>query len=203
VKELFLLLRRYFIYLNQPIIIYITFLQKNSPDSELRRVFYYFASKLKIMIKRVFVLVTIVTLAACNGGNKGPVMADEGEPVNLNQDATNHVASVSNSKKDISIEQEEGVITIGKLLNIREELVGKIISVKGEVTKYNPSIMGMNWVHIQDGTDHKGEYDLTITTADVVSVGDQVVFTGVLALERDFGYGYKYSTILEGAELKK
>jgi hypothetical protein len=155
------------------------------------------------MIKRVFVLVTIVTLAACNGGNKGPVMADEGEPVNLNQDATNHVASVSNSKKDISVEQEEGVITIGKLLNIREELVGKIISVKGEVTKYNPSIMGRNWVHIQDGTDHKGEYDLTITTADVVSVGDQVVFTGVLALERDFGYGYKYSTILEGAELKK
>jgi hypothetical protein len=203
VKELFLLLRRYFIYLNQPIIIYITFLQKNSPYSVLRRVFYYFASKLKIMIKRVFVLVTIVTLVACNGGNKGPVMADEGEPVNLNQDATNHVASVSNSKKDISIEQEEGVITIGKLLNIREELVGKIISVKGEVTKYNPSIMGRNWVHIQDGTDHKGEYDLTITTADVVSVGDQVVFTGVLALERDFGYGYKYSTILEGAELKK
>lgn len=155
------------------------------------------------MIKRLFVLAAIVMMAACKGGNKGPVMATQAEEIDYNQDATEHVANISSDKKDVDIEHEEGLLTIAEILKDRESLAGKTISFKGEVTKYNPAIMGRNWVHIQDGTDYSGEYDLTITTSDVVSVGDQVVFMGILALDRDFGYGYKYSTIVEGAVLKK
>lgn len=155
------------------------------------------------MIKKVFVLIAIVMLAACKGGNKGPVMATESEEIDYNQDATEHVANISSKKKDVDIQHEEGILTIAEILKDREKLAGKSVSVKGEVTKYNPFIMGRNWVHIQDGTDYSGEFDLTITTADEVSVGDQVVFSGVLAIDRDFGYGYKYSTIVESAELKK
>jgi hypothetical protein len=142
-------------------------------------------------------------LAACKGGNKGPVMANPSEEIDYNQDATEHVANISSEKKDVDIRHEEGILTIAEVLKERENLAGKSVSVKGEVTKYNPAIMGKNWVHIQDGTDYSGEFDLTITTADEVSVGDQVIFTGVLAIDRDFGYGYRYSTIVEGAELKK
>ena len=155
------------------------------------------------MIKNVIVLALFVFLASCKGGNKGPVMATQAEAVDMNQDATEHVAEVSNSRKKVKVDHEEGILTISEVLKSREDLSGKQVQVKGEVTKFNPSIMGRNWVHIQDGTDFKGEFDLTITTADVVSVGDQVVFSGILAIDRDFGYGYKYSTIVESAGLRK
>ncbi len=143
-------------------------------------------------------------LASCKGGNKAPVMAtQEDSKVMPNQDATEHVANVATSKKDVDVKQEEGTISIAEVFEKREQLAGKQVTVKGEVTKYNPAIMSKNWVHIQDGTDYKGEFDLTITTPDAVAVGTQVVFTGVLAIDRDFGYGYTYSTILESAVLKK
>ncbi len=148
-------------------------------------------------------MAAIVMLAACKGGNKGPVMATQAEEIDYNQDATEHVANISSDKKDVDIQHEEGLLTIAEILKDRENLVGKRITVKGEVTKYNPAIMNKNWVHIQDGTDYSGEYDLTITTSDVVTVGDQVIFSGILAIDRDFGYGYKYSTIVENAELTK
>lgn len=148
-------------------------------------------------------MTAIIMLAACKGGNKGPVMATESEEIDYNQDATEHVANISSDKKDVDIEYEEGLLTIAEVFSDRKNLAGKRISVKGEVVKYNPAIMGKNWVHIQDGTDYSGEFDLTITTSDEVVVGDQVVFSGILAIDRDFGYGYKYSTIVESAELKK
>jgi hypothetical protein len=155
------------------------------------------------MVKRVFVLLAIVMLAACKGGNKGPVLANPSEEIDYNQDATEHVANITSEKKDVDIQHDEGILSIAEVFKNRENLSGKIVTVKGEVTKYNPAIMGRNWVHIQDGTDFSGEFDLTITTSAEVAVGDQVVFSGVLATDRDFGYGYRYSTIVEGAELKK
>jgi hypothetical protein len=40
---------------------------------------------------------------------------------------------------------------------------------------------------------------LTVTTQDVVKVGDQVTVTGLVTLNRDFGAGYSYPLILEEA----
>lgn len=155
------------------------------------------------MTRLIIVLILSISLAACKGGNKGPVMATPLEEIDYNQDATGHTSSVSTSKKEVDIKPEEGVMTISDVYKGRDELQGKSVTVKGEVTKFNPSIMGRNWVHIQDGTEYSGEYDLTITTSDAVSVGDEVIFTGILAIDRDFGYGYAYSTIVESAELRK
>lgn len=156
------------------------------------------------MIRKILFAGFIIMLASCKGGNKGPVMASqEDTKVMLNKDASEHVANVPTSKKDVDVKHEDGILSIADVFERREELAGTQISVKGEVTKYNPAIMSKNWVHIQDGTEYKGEFDLTITTPDAVEVGKQVVFTGVLAIDRDFGYGYTYSTILESAVLKK
>ena len=57
--------------------------------------------------------------------------------------------------------------------------------------------MGKNWVHIQDGTDYKDGFDLTVTTNNTVAVGEIVTFEGKIALDKDFGYGYSYSVIME------
>ena len=63
--------------------------------------------------------------------------------------------------------------------------------------------MGKNWVHFQDGTSFEGQYDLMITTQENLSVGDVIVFEGLITLDKDFGAGYFYKVILEEAVLVK
>jgi hypothetical protein len=79
----------------------------------------------------------------------------------------------------------------------------KKVKVSGQVIKFSPEIMQKNWVHIQDGTEANGSFDLTVTTLDTVVVGSTVSFEGVVTLNKDFGYGYKYDVILEEAKVIK
>jgi hypothetical protein len=57
--------------------------------------------------------------------------------------------------------------------------------------------MGKNWVHIQDGSEFQGGFDLTITTDKKVSLDDTVTFEGKIVLDKDFGYGYFYNVLME------
>jgi hypothetical protein len=61
------------------------------------------------------------------------------------------------------------------------------------------AIMGKNWIHVQDGTEAAGNYDLTVTTQGTAKVGDVVVVEGGISLNKDFGAGYKYDVIMEDA----
>ncbi|MBN1407330.1 MAG: SH3-like domain-containing protein [Calditrichaceae bacterium] len=101
----------------------------------------------------------------------------------------------------ISIEPISGSISIAELYNNSRSYSGKKIKIKGKVTKVNPAIMGKNWVHLQDGSEYKGQYDLTITTQEKVNVGDVVVFEGIISLNKDFGFGYAYGILMEEANL--
>ena len=109
----------------------------------------------------------------------------------------NNSKTVDIEKMDVKVETCEGCITISNLIANKQSFSGKVIKVKGRVTKFNPEIMGKNWVHIQDGSEFKGEFDLTITTNNRVSVGDTLTFEGKIALDKDFGYGYFYSVLME------
>ncbi|MGW8313899.1 MAG: nucleotide-binding protein, partial [Desulfuromonadales bacterium] len=73
--------------------------------------------------------------------------------------------------------------------------------VRGKVVKFSPQIMGKNWIHIQDGTGEAGSNDLTVTTNTTANVGDTVVISGTLTADKDFGYGYQYSVLVEDAEV--
>ena len=74
--------------------------------------------------------------------------------------------------------------------------------VSGKVVKVNANIMGKNWLHVRDGSGEEGTNDLTITSAGAVpAVGDTVLVTGTLGLNRDFGMGYQYPVIVEDAEV--
>ena len=59
--------------------------------------------------------------------------------------------------------------------------------------------MNKNWIHIQDGTDFSGKFDLTVTSDKEVSVGDIVTLEGKIALNKDLGYGYFFDVIMEDA----
>ena len=105
------------------------------------------------------------------------------------------------AKAGIKVAPAKGGITIAELYAKKDSYTGKSIKIKGEVVKFNKQIMGKNWFHIQDGTNSNGSFDLTITTDEMVKVGDVVTVEGIIAVNKDFGYGYSYDIILENGKL--
>jgi hypothetical protein len=89
--------------------------------------------------------------------------------------------------------------TIAEVYTEKNKLAGKIIRVRGQVTKFTANILKKNWLHIKDGSTE----DLTITTNNRVEVGDIVIISGKLELNKDFGYGYLYPVIVEDAKVTK
>ena len=105
-------------------------------------------------------------------------------------------------KKNITIDVPKDCITIAELFSKKEAYAGKTIKVKGQVTKYSPEIMNKNWIHLQDGTENNGKFDLTITSTKAVKVGDIVTLEGKISLNKDFGYGYLFEVMMEDAVIK-
>ena len=91
--------------------------------------------------------------------------------------------------------------TVAEVYAGKDSLLGTVVNVRGKVVKFSSQIMGKNWAHIQDGTGSSGTNDLTVTTADTTRVGDTVLVSGKITLNKDFGAGYKYALILEDARV--
>jgi len=86
--------------------------------------------------------------------------------------------------------------TTAEIVANKKELSGKLVKVRGKVTKFTGGIMRKNWIHLEDGS---GGGDLIAITQQVVSAGQTVVVEGKVALDRDFGYGYFYELLIEDA----
>lgn len=99
-----------------------------------------------------------------------------------------------------NVKPAPGAIKIAQLVANLQKYEGKTVKITGKCVKVNPMIMGRNWLHIQDGSGKN--LDLTITTNENVPLGAIVTLEGTLALHKDFGAGYKYDYIVEGAVLK-
>ena len=106
-------------------------------------------------------------------------------------------------KKEIKIKAADGGMTIAKLFSGKDGLSGKTVKIKGQVVKYTPAVMNKNWIHIQDGTDLNGKFDLAVTSTNEVKVGDIVTFEGKISLNKDLGYGYFFDVIMEDAVVKQ
>jgi len=91
--------------------------------------------------------------------------------------------------------------TIADIYKNMESLNGKQVRIRGIVVKFNPGIMQTNWIHIQDGTSYNGLYDLTVTCSTMVKIDDQIVVSGLVILDRDFGAGYTYEVMVENADI--
>jgi len=98
------------------------------------------------------------------------------------------------------IEKVQGGHTIAEIYSDKNSLKDKTVRVRGKVSKFTPSILGKNWVHIRDSSTTD---DLTVTTADIVAIDDVVVCEGRLELDKDYNYGYLYPVIMEGATVTK
>ena len=116
-------------------------------------------------------------------------------------------AAASAKDTKISVPKAAGAnaYTVQEVFANSAKLNKKKIVVKGKVVKVSSGIMGKNWVHIQDGTGNQAQknHNLVCTSQDMADVGDIVTVTGILAKDKDFGGGYKYSAIVEESTIKK
>jgi hypothetical protein len=87
----------------------------------------------------------------------------------------------------------------------QSELAGQQVSIKGKVVKYNAKILGSNFIHLQDGSGSAGggNHDLVVTSTDETAVGETIIATGTVILDKDFGAGYSFPVLLEGASISK
>ena len=102
-----------------------------------------------------------------------------------------------------AVKKADGGMTIAEIYAGKADLADKSVALRGKVVKFSPQIMGTNWLHLQDGSGDldAGTHDLTVTSNVQVSVGDTVLVSGTLTLNKDFGYGYKYDLIMEDAQV--
>jgi hypothetical protein len=104
---------------------------------------------------------------------------------------------------DVSgIARAEGGKTVGELFDARQSLAGQQVTVRGAVVKFTPGVMGKNWIHLRDGTaGADGSNDVTVTTNASVAIGDIILVRGRVAIDKDFGFGYRYDLLIEDARV--
>jgi hypothetical protein len=162
-----------------------------------------YCSPKKNKMKKIVILFTVLlALTFCKGPKAGPLAKESFDQPAKTEPANPHQSPgpAQPARVNVKITPCEDCIKITDLLENKKSYNGKVIKVTGQVVKYNPGIMGKNWVHIQDGTDYEGIYDLTVTTQQPAKVGDIMTFEGTISLDKDFGYGYFYPVIMEDAK---
>lgn len=107
------------------------------------------------------------------------------------------------SKTKVEKAKGDNSYTVGEIFAKAKELNGKKVRVAGRVVKYNPNIMGKNWVHLQDGTGDPATntHDLVVTTKDKVPGQGIVTMEGTMVADKDFGAGYRYVVIVEEGKI--
>jgi hypothetical protein len=119
-------------------------------------------------------------------------------------------AQVASGPTDVKVEKVAKATgsdarTVEEIWTQRAALKEKSVSVRAQVVKFSPGIMGRNWVHLRDGSGSadKATHDITVTTQDEVKVGDVVTAKGTVRVDKDFGAGYAYPVIIEEAKVSK
>jgi hypothetical protein len=157
-------------------------------------------------VKKVLSVIGILALlsASCRGPLAKPEASEQPGMEMKEAPAASgaaHMEVAKAGKEDLTIEKADGGITIAELFTNKKEYSGKIVKIKGKITKVNPAIMGKNWIHLQDGTIFEDEFDLTVTSEVIPETGSIVTIEGKVALDKDFGYGYTYPIMLEEAKI--
>jgi hypothetical protein len=148
----------------------------------------------------------IAILAGCSkkdGGTAETKSAEAPPAATAAQPADPHPVPSVQPGTDIDlsgIAKADGGKTVAELYAEKDQLAGQKVTVRGKVVKTNAGIMDKNWLHVRDGSGAEGTNDLTVTTSgELPKVGDTVLVTGALTLNKDFGMGYQYPVIVEDA----
>lgn len=148
-------------------------------------------------LKKTFPTILFGTL----GGGSGP-----GAHVMGTSYATLPRKMVDTAGDDVHVAKASGANarTVAEIITKSAELKDKPVLVRGKVVKYNPQIMGKNWIHLRDGTGSAadGTNDILVTSTNQTSVGAVVTVKGIVHTDKDFGAGYAYKVLIEEAALQ-
>ncbi|MEN8222269.1 MAG: hypothetical protein ABFR36_03330 [Acidobacteriota bacterium] len=102
-----------------------------------------------------------------------------------------------------SVKRADKGVIVSECFAKKKELEGKEIILRAIVVKVSMKIKGRNWVHIRDGSGAAGSNDITFTTKEILSPGDQIKVKGKLVLNKDIGSGYVFPVFMEDPEITK
>lgn len=158
----------------------------------------------RFLTRPMLVVALILSVAACSQ-EEPTATAAAPETAGTSQMASSPHPKPTEGAADIDLSgimKAEGGQTVAEVFAARDQLEGKTVVVRAKVVKTNAKIMGKNWLHVRDGSGEDGTNDLTVTTTGVLpEVGDTVLVTGSLGLNRDFGMNYQYPVIVEDAQV--
>jgi hypothetical protein len=163
------------------------------------------------MLKRKFDHIVFGTLAGTAPMNSSGSAGVQGAAPAISPEKIGELHSnVSKTTADvgkIKVKKAEGANgkTVEEIYAGKASLKDSTVKVRGKVVKYNPSIMGKNWIHVRDGSGsaEKRDNDIAVTTQSSAAVGDTVTVAGTLRVDKDFGSGYRYAVIIEDATVSK
>ncbi|OYY93671.1 MAG: nucleotide-binding protein [Hydrogenophilales bacterium 28-61-23] len=146
-------------------------------------------------LKKTFPKILFGTLGGNVDGTNADMAAAHAGLAKTKDDGDIHVAKASGANAR----------TVAEIVTKAGELKDKPVLLRGKVVKYNPGIMGKNWVHLRDGTGSAadGSNDILVTTQSRTKVGDVVTAQGLVRANKDFGAGYAYKVLIEDATLKQ
>lgn len=147
---------------------------------------------------KTLIATSLILLATCASAGEAaaPAKLPAGHP------GINRMADLG----DIKVDKAAGANarTVAEIVTKRTELKDQPVLVRGKVVKFNPGIMGKNWVHLRDGSGSAadGSNDILVTTMASTKVGDVVTIQGIVRADKDFGSGYAYQVLIEEATIK-
>lgn len=161
-------------------------------------------------LNRDFATIYFVRDVVMDGTPIAAVLAppSAGEPPMVGSHASDAAADTpapSGAALIAPVARAPGGLTVADIWAKRTALSGKPVVVRAQIVKVNLAIMGVNWYHVQDGSGIVADrtHDLVVTSAAGFQEGDVVTVSGVLATDKDFGAGYAYAAIVEGADIRK
>lgn len=94
--------------------------------------------------------------------------------------------------------------TVAEVVTGRAALRDKPVTVRARVDRISRNVMGLNWVHLRDGsgTPAEGNYDLVVTSKESPEVGKIVVARGVVRTDIDVGAGHAFKVIVQDASFR-
>ncbi len=120
--------------------------------------------------------------------------------------ASMHAGIVDKAPKLINVSRSTAVDghRVADVVTHAAELNGKSVTIHAMVVKFNPDIMGRNWLHVRDGSgkDQDGSNDILVTSSEGAKVGSVVTIHGTVVTNQDFGSGYAYKVMVEHATIK-
>lgn len=156
-------------------------------------------------LKKTFPSIIFGNLSAATGAASGPSQGTHvmGATTPL---MPKKLPKINDAAADTHVKKATGsnAKTVVEVAANGEKLKDKTVVVRGKVVKYNPEIMGKNWLHLRDGSGSAADEtdDILVTTTGKAKVGDVVTVKGVVHTDKDFGAGYAYKVLIEEATLQ-